>query len=180
MPKEVVFTGQGGQGILLVGDILTKTAFADGQEVAYTLSYGAATRGEGSNLGVVISDKAIDFPGVMTPDILAVMSQEGYDAWISKVSLGTKVFFDIDTVKTIQPAKAAHIPVPASRVAADLGSRVAANMVILGAMVAITRLVFLSNLFEVIKKDTGRFAEINLDAIREGYKLGKKYLMKKR
>lgn len=178
MRKEIVFIGQGGQGIVLLGQIFAKIAQLDGKKVACIADYGASARGDKCLSEVVISDKAIDFPGVMTPDVLVVMSQKGYDAWIFRVSSKTKIFFDINMVKTILPAKAAHIPVPATQKASELGSPLSANMIILGTVVAVTKLVSLNNLFEVVKKETGRFAGINLDAVKEGYKIGKKYSMK--
>lgn len=178
MKKEIVFVGKGGQGLGIIGKILALTAILEGKEVASSPSYGGEVTGGLSQSEVIISDKVIDFPAVMTPDILVAMSQAGYDDWISRVFPKSKIFFDIDMVKTIQPAKATHVPVRATKVAAEVGSQLSANMVMLGAMVAVTRITSFSNLFEVIKEETGKFAEINLAAVREGYKLGKRYLMK--
>lgn len=182
MRKEIVFVGEGGQGIVLMGEILGKVAQLCGKEVAIFADYGAAARGGKCASEIVISDRAIDFPGVVSPDILVAMSQRGYDAWISKISPKTKVFFDADTVKSISPALALHIPVLATKKAIEIGFPLSANMVMLGAIVAVTKLVSLRELFEIIKKETGRFAEINLEAVKEGYKLGKEkeYLKQKR
>jgi len=178
--KEIVFVGKGGQGLGLMGRILALTAISEKKEVASSPSYGAEVTGGLSQSEVIISDKTIDFPGVLAPDILVVMSQEGYDNWISKVSKKTKIFFDSDLVKTILPRRASHISISSTRQATQLSSQKVANMIMLGAVVGITRLVSLSNLFEVVKEETGKFAETNLDAVREGYKLGKKSLMQKR
>lgn len=177
MRKEIVIEGTGGQGIQLMGEILAKALNLEGYDAAYKSNYGPEARGGRSFAQIVIKDSPEDWPEVMTPDILIALSQEGYNARISEVSLESKVFFDVDLVKTILPAKAQHIPVLATRVANELGLRVVVNMVMLGAIVAVTRLVLISNLFEVVKKETGKFSAVNLDAVREGYKLGKKYLM---
>lgn len=177
MRKEIVFIGQGGQGVVLMGLIFAKVAQLEGKEAACLPSYGPEARGGKCASEVVISDEPIDFPGLTAPDILVAMSQEGYDASISKVSPETKVFFDIDTVKTILAAKASHIPIAATRKATEVGARIAANMVMLGAVVAVTRLVSLENLFDAVKRETSKFAEVNLDALREGYRIGKKHLI---
>lgn len=180
MRKEIIFIGQGGQGIVLMGHIFAKIAQLEGKEVASLPSYGPEARGGKCASEVVISEKPIDFPGLLAPDILVAMSQEGYDASIARVLPETKVFFDIDTVKTILAAKASHIPIPATRKATEMGSRMAANMVILGVLVAVTRLILLDNLLKVVKEEIGEFANVNLEAVSEGYKLGKKYLMNRK
>lgn len=180
MKKEIVFVGKGGQGLGILGKILALTAISERKEVSSSPSYGAEVSGGLSQSEVIISGKPIDFPAVMSPDILVVMSQGGYNSWISKMSPKSKVFFEADSLKTAPSARVSHIPIPAVKTADKLGSQMTANMVMLGAVVAVTKIVSLRNLFEVIEKETGKFANVNLAAIEEGYKLGKKHSMKKR
>lgn len=174
---QIVFVGQGGQGILLAGNVFAEAVFLAGKEVAQVPTYGSATRGEPSSSEVVISDEEINFPGVMTADILVALSQESYNLWLTKISANTQIFFDENTVKLIVPDRAQHISIPAIKTAGKVGSRQAANMVMLGALIGVTEIVPLSNLFDVIEKATGKYSKVNLDAVREGYKLGKQYLM---
>lgn len=173
MRKEIIFVGQGGQGIILMGEIFAKAANLDRKEVACTSSYGAAARGGECSSKVVISNEPIDFPGVMNPDFLVVMSQEEYDKWIFEISSGSKVFFDLDIIKIIKPDKADHVPILATRIATELGSRMAANMVMLGLVAAITELISIDSLLKVVEEESGKFSEINLEAVKRGYKIGK-------
>lgn len=177
MRKEIVFIGRG-EEIAPLGQILAKAAqLVEGNEATHTDYYGVAAA-EGVASEVIISDEPINFPGVVIPDILVAMSQEGYNARIRELFLDGEVFFDLDLVKTILPAKAIHFPVPATKIANEFGSEFSASMVILGAMVAITELVSISNLFEAVKEESGKSAEADLDALREGYKFGKRYLIR--
>lgn len=180
MRKEILLSGRGGQGIQLMGEILAKTLDDAGMLISLKSSYGPEAQGGYSFSQIIIKESPEDWPEVMTPDILVTLSQEGYNAWIDKVFPESKVFFDVDLVKTILPAKAEHIPVLATRIADSLGSGIVVNMAMLGAVVAVTGLVPLSTLFEIVKGETGKFADVNLDAVREGYKIGKKFLMKQR
>ncbi len=45
MQSEVMFAGFGGQGILLIGNILAHAAMEQGSEVAWVPSYGPEMRG---------------------------------------------------------------------------------------------------------------------------------------
>lgn len=174
MRKEIIIVGQGGQGIVLTGEMLAKAANFDGREAACSSSYGAAARGDATTSEVVISDEPIDFPGVMRLDFLVAISQEGYDKCLAKTHPGSKIFYDADTVKIIQSGKAVHIPVLAVKTASALGSRMAANMVMLGAIAAAAELVSRNSLLETVKKESGKFAEINIKAMEEGYKINKR------
>lgn len=174
MKTEVIFSGIGGQGLQKGSMILAEAAVSEGKEVTRPSSYGGEVTGGFSESEIIISDEPIDFPGVLTPDIFITFSQEGYDRWISKLTKTSQVFFDPDLVKTIQPAKAVHLAVPATRIAAKLGSKLAANMVILGVVIEMTGLVSYNNLSKVIKEKTGDFAELNLKAVNEGIKFSQK------
>ncbi|MDH5365001.1 MAG: 2-oxoacid:acceptor oxidoreductase family protein [Dehalococcoidia bacterium] len=171
MRKEIVIAGFGGQGIQRLGGTLAKALDDKGFLISLKSNYGPAARGGNSFSQVVIKESLEDWPEVLMVDILVAMSQEGYNAWISKTSLECKVFFDVDMVK-IAPSQAHQYPIPATKVANALGSQIVANMVMFGAVVAVTGLFSLEDLFGVIKKEAGKFSEVNLEAVKEGYKLG--------
>ena len=57
---QVRFAGLGGQGILLMGEILGEAAVLEKKYVGQTASYGAEARGSACKSDVVISDSWID------------------------------------------------------------------------------------------------------------------------
>ncbi len=140
--KEVRFAGFGGQGLLLAGIILSKTAalYAE-KQAAQTQSYGTEARGGASQCNVVIDDKEIAYVGVVNPDVFVVMSQEAYDKLIGDVKEGGLVFYDSDLVKIKEDPNLQYFPVPSTMTARELGKQMVANVVILGAMVEGTRIV---------------------------------------
>jgi len=171
--KEIVIAGSGGQGIQRLGRILARALDSKGLLISLESSYGAEARGGNSFSHVVVKESLEDWPGILTVDVLVAMSQEGYNAWINKTSWQSKVFFDAGSVRTTAPPRGSQYPVPVTKVADELGLRVAANMVMLGAVAAVTRFLSLEELREVIKKEAGKFSDVNLKALKEGYKLGK-------
>ena len=172
MRKEIVIAGFGGQGVQRLGRILAKALHDKGFLVSFNSEYGPEARGGLSFSQVVVKESLEDWPEILKVDILAAMSQEGYNAWISKITPESKVLFDDSLVKSVPLLDAHQYPIPASKTANELGSQIVANMVMLGAVAAVTGLLSLEELSEVAKKSTRKFSEVNLEAVERGYKLG--------
>jgi 2-oxoglutarate ferredoxin oxidoreductase subunit gamma len=173
--RQIRFAGFGGQGVVLAGTILGYAAIHDGKWVSGSTSYGAQARGGAARSEVVISAEPITFPHVIRSDILIVLSQSAYDAYIADVAEdGALVIYDDLMVKPREVAGVRQIAVPASNTAIhELKSKQVANMVILGASMAITRLVTKRALIVSIRENIEkRFKESNLKAIEKGYELG--------
>ncbi len=79
---EIRLSGTGGQGLIFAGIILAEAAgIHDGKYVCQTQSYGPEARGGASKAEVVISDREIDYPEAIKPDLLLAMSQKSCDAY---------------------------------------------------------------------------------------------------
>ncbi|MCP4665107.1 MAG: pyruvate ferredoxin oxidoreductase, partial [Deltaproteobacteria bacterium] len=84
--QEIIFTGFGGQGIVLAGRILGRAAaLGDHKESTLVQSYGPEARGGACSAQVIIADSAIYYPHVRHPDILVCMSQGGFDKFINQL-----------------------------------------------------------------------------------------------
>ena len=81
--RQVRLSGFGGQGVVLAGMLLGEAGVIEGRHVAGSNSYGAQARGSGCKSEVVFSDGPIDFPHVVTADILVAMSQGAYQYVLS-------------------------------------------------------------------------------------------------
>ncbi len=172
MRKDIVIVGSGGQGVQSLGKILARALDRKGFLVSLKSNYGPEARGGKSFTEVVIKESPDDWPEVMAVDVLVAMSQQGYDAWICKTAPDSQVLFDVDLIKPVPSVYARPYPIPATESANDLGSRIAANMVMLGAVAAITGLVPLETLAEVVEKEIGKAADVSLKAVESGYRLG--------
>ena len=173
--KQIRFAGFGGQGVVLAGTILGYAAIHDGKWVSGSNSYGAQARGGSARSEVVISEEPITFPHVIRSDILIVLSQSAYDAHITDVAEdGALVVYDDLIVRPQEVDGVKQIAVPATNTAIrELQSKQVANMVILGASMAITRVVTKRALIISIRENIEeRFRESNLKALEAGFDLG--------
>lgn len=177
MSIEVRISGFGGQGIILSGFILGKAAsLYDGKNAVFTQSYGPEARGGASAADLVIAtspDEAVDYPKVQNPHILVVMSQDAYFTYRNTLRENGLLIYDSDLVTVETEGKNEHpgLPFPATRLAEQvLGKRLVANIVMLGALSAVTSVVSLPALQKSVETSVKKaFVDLNLKALQEGY-----------
>ncbi len=168
-PTEIKLVGRGGQGIVLAGEILAYAAILEGKEATAFASYGSQARGGEVESEVVLSEKEVPCPFVQDVRFLIALSQEGYSNNASLITEETVVILD-KTIKDWRWSKN-HFPIPAIEIATSLfQSPLTANMVILGAFSALTKVVRKESLTSALKERVkGEGAIINIRAINEGY-----------
>ncbi len=172
MKTEIRIAGLGGQGVVLAGHILGKAAAYDGKKAVQTQSYGAEARGSMAKSEVIISDREIGFPMVTRCDILVAMSQEALDRHLEDLSDDGTLIIDSTNVK--QPEKKVRLfKIPATENAEKIfGTRVCANMLMLGALAKVTNLVcddsMKKAISDTIEKKT---ASMDVQAYRKGREL---------
>lgn len=177
MRVEIRFAGFGGQGIIKSG-IITATAACiyGGKHAVQTQSYGPESRGGACRSEVVISDDEIDFPKVLEPDILVLMSQHAYNEYVENVKKNGIIILDPDMIpneKKLENVKVFRVP--AVRIAEELGVKIVANIIMLGALTAITGTVDKEAMIKAIKANVPKeLEEINLKAFEKGYEYGRK------
>ncbi len=89
---------------------------------------------------VIIDDEPILFPKVTVPDIYVIMSQEGFEKYGASAPEGAIMILDSTLVHS-RPV-CTCVEVPATKEAREkLGRDIVANIVMLGAQVAATKLV---------------------------------------
>jgi 2-oxoglutarate ferredoxin oxidoreductase subunit gamma len=174
---QVRFAGLGGQGIILMGEILGEAAVKEKKFVGQTSTYGSEARGSACKADVVISDSWIDYPEVTAADVLACMSQGAYEQHKTKINPSTGIiFFDSPMVKPDPSSSLKHIPVPATEKALkEFGNQMVANMILLGAVVKSLDLVQEESLRQVVRnRIPPSFLELNMKALDVGIDWGKK------
>lgn len=134
---EIIIAGFGGQGVLFLGEVLAHAAVYDGLHVTWLPAYGPEQRGGTAHCTVVISDRPIASPVVADPTILVAMNRPSLDRFKSTVRTGGLIVCDATMVER-QPVRADTqvVWVPATAIAAALSAPRAANVVILGALLA--------------------------------------------
>jgi len=169
-PIEIRLSGSGGQGLVLAGVILAEAASLDGMNVVQTQSYGPEARLGASRSEVIISKGKIAYPQVSRPDVLLCLSQDACDRYLPQVGPDTVVILDSTQAKPKDPPEGAKIyELPITETAKEVGSKLVANVVALGAMNALLGLVSPGSLREaVVRRVPARFREINERALAAG------------
>jgi len=174
MKNSVIMAGFGGQGILLIGNMLACAGLEEGKHVTYMPAYGVEMRGGTANCTVVVSDEPIGSPIVGKPDAAIVMnlpSLKKFESWIKPE--GTLLF----NTSLVSPEKQTRkditvYPIPANDLATEMGNARLANMILIGAYVEATGVVsqesLINSLSKVISERNARFIPQNIEAIKLG------------
>lgn len=172
MKMELRMSGQGGQGAITLGYIFGRAAaIYNNQNVIMTEAYGPEITGGFARADVKISDEEIEYPMVNNPDVLVVLSKEGWEMNGHLVKDSGKIIYENFFVDPVG-AKAQTFGIPAIKEADKLGRRVVANVIMMGALQELTNIVSKESLekalLERVPKGT---EELNLKALHRGYEI---------
>jgi len=172
--RELRVAGFGGQGVILFGEIVGKGAsIFDNGYATLTQSYGPEARGGSCTAEVVVSWQPIDYPRVVSPEVVVVLSQEAYTNFGHNPPKGTLVIVDPNLVKTDPAGQPAPLSVPATRMAREMNRPVVANIIMLGFLAAVSDLVSHNALREAVRASVPEGTEdLNLSAFDKGYAYG--------
>ena len=173
MIKRTIFAGFGGQGVLLMGYVLSYGAMHKGLNVTYFPSYGAEMRGGTANCTVTLSDKKIASPVASNPDILVAMNYPSLEKFEAAVAGKGVIFLNTSLFKQ-SPARTdvEVVRVPTLDLAKEVGSDRAINMVMIGAVCAKSGLLPLEDTvkgMEAALKGKEKFFPLNRKGIERGF-----------
>jgi len=174
---EIRLSGSGGQGLLLGGIILAEGAINDGKNSVQTQSYGPEARGGASKSEVIISSEEIDFPKVRNCDILLSLTQKAYDEYNEGLKEDGILIVDssVNAVKSGN-IKLYSVPILDSAVK-DLGKPMVTNIVALGVLVEITKVISKESLEKaVLDRVPKGTEELNRKALAKGYEIANKLM----
>lgn len=169
---EIRIGGVGGQGIALAGTLLGKAAaLFDDKEAVFTQTYGPEARGGASRADIIISDAPIAYPFVTRPQILAVLFQEAYEKFGPLLAPGGLLIIEDDLVNP-RDDDSGFITLPAVKIAAELGNKLAANIVALGYIVGRAQPVSFHAMEAAIRATVNeRHLDLDLRALNAGYRV---------
>jgi 2-oxoglutarate ferredoxin oxidoreductase subunit gamma len=146
----------------------------DGKNVCQTQSYGPEARGGASRSDLVISSREIFYPKPQELDLLLAMTQESCDIYFPALKENGILVVDSGLVTQLPNRKVFGFPF--TRMAREqLGSPMTANIVALGTISALTKVVSKKGLLEVLKRRAPKGTEErNFKAIEIGYDLARK------
>ncbi len=178
MQTEVMFAGFGGQGIMLIGQMLAYAGMNEGKNVVWIPSYGPEMRGGTAYCTVVVSDRAVGSPIIDRPTTIAVLNRPSLDKFATKVRAGGLLIINTSLIDaTSDRTDIRKLDVPANQIALEGGTGKAANMAVLGAYVGATSAVGIESVRGMIRKQFERkreLVEVNLRVLDRGFELGQR------
>lgn len=172
MTSEIIMAGFGGQGIMLIGQLLTYAGMLENKQVSWIPSYGPEMRGGTANCSVIVSDEPVGAPIVTEPTALVAMNLPSLDKFEPQLQPDGIVIINSSLIE--RGARRSDIKaylVPANDIAAELGNPRVANMVVLGALIAATGAVTAESVTKAFAKMFAKKPEllqINEAAIKRG------------
>ena len=136
---HVRVAGFGGQGVLLLGEVLAEAGLDAGLEVSWLPSYGPEMRSGTSNCHVRVSRKPIDSPLVTVPNFLIAMNEPSLRKFDLSVKPGGWVIYNGEVFpEDCERNDVNVLALNFTQAANQLGDPRAANMVMLGALLEIS------------------------------------------
>jgi 2-oxoglutarate ferredoxin oxidoreductase subunit gamma len=175
--EDIVMAGFGGQGLMFIGKLLAYSAMKEGKHVTWIPSYGPEMRGGTANCTVVVSSEEIGSPVTSHPRSIIIMNNPSMEAFEPRVQTGGLLLLSSSLVnRPLTRRDVRVLAIPASELADAAGAERSANMVMLGAYVALTGVVAEESIIEGLKELFGKkldLFEANVRAFEEGMKFAK-------
>lgn len=176
MHEEVIMAGTGGQGIMIMGQLLAHAAMLEDRHVVWFPSYGPEARGGTADCTVIISSEEIGSPISTDPDTLVGMHEFLFNRFQPTVKPGGVLVVNSSLIDPSTVREDCRVlSIPANEIAEEIGNIRAANMVILGAYVALAGGLSLDSLTvslpEVLPPHRHKLIPLNEQALRKGAEL---------
>lgn len=152
MTHEMILAGFGGQGVMLMGQMLAYAGMIEGKHVSWLPSYGPEMRGGTANCTVVVSDQPVGSPLITRPGIVVAMNLPSLDKFEGSIKPGGLLIYNSSLIKR-QPKRddITVLPVSANEIANELGSDRIANMVVLGALLGMKPMVEMQSILAALR-----------------------------
>ena len=173
--SKFVFTGSGGQGVITAAIILAEAAVLyENLNAVQTQIYGAAARGGATRTDVVISDAEIYYPKVNQANVLVCLTQEAYMKFSPIIRPGGLLLTDTRYVRIERTVDAMQKELPMYQTVMDkIGKPIVFNICMLGAVVALTRVVRQESVMKMLEdRIPPAFLDMNRQALELGFELG--------
>ena len=175
---DVIVSGFGGQGVMVIGNLLAHAAMIEGKYATYLPVYGVEMRGGTANCTIVISSRQIGSPVVGRPHAAIVMNLPSLIKYEPVILPKGLLFMNsslIDSKETYRK-DIQILSIPVNEIAIDHGNPKLANMIALGAFNQQTKLVQMTSLFESLEKVLDERYHHLIPSNIEGIKIGAKFV----
>ncbi|MDD4732310.1 MAG: 2-oxoacid:acceptor oxidoreductase family protein [Desulfovibrio sp.] len=171
---DAIIAGFGGQGVMLIGNLLAYSGMNQGLNVTYIPVYGPEMRGGTANCTVVLSDEDIGSPIIHRPKSLIIMNRPSLDKFQARLEDGGVQIINSSLVdaELAETKRVKSVFVPANDIADEIGNSRMANMVAIGAYLQATGVIpvqaAIDSLENVISAHYKKLIPMNAKAIEAG------------
>jgi 2-oxoglutarate ferredoxin oxidoreductase subunit gamma len=172
---EIKIGGFGGQGVILSGYIIGRAAsIYDNKHSTMIQAFGPEARGSACSAQVIVDKQAIAYPYITSPQIMVLMSQEAYTKFTPELASGGILITEEELVTPLKlRSDVKHYSIPATRIAEELGKRMVLNIVMMGFMTAVTKLIDPEAMRKAVLASVPKGTEVlNTQAFNKGYEYG--------
>ncbi len=167
---RIKVAGFGGQGVLMLGEVLAEAGMEAGYEVSWLPSYGPEMRSGTSHCHVRLSSRPIDSPMVSRPNVLLAMNEPALRKFLPAVEPGGLVLYNGAALPDgCQRADVRAAALPFTQFADRLGNSKVANVAMLGALLEATGMLEEERVSAALRHLVSpRFYDLNLAALARG------------
>jgi 2-oxoglutarate ferredoxin oxidoreductase subunit gamma len=171
---KTIFSGFGGQGVVMMGYLLATAGMYEEKNVTCLPSYGAEVRGGTANCTVVISNEEIASPVASEPDFAVLMNNPSLFCFQNQVQSGGTIFLNSSMIESRPFRGDLEIyEIPINDLAKKLPENKGSNMIMLGAFIKKSGLVSFETMVRVLKETFGdknpAIFKLNKSALLLGY-----------
>ncbi len=175
--QDVIIAGFGGQGVMVIGNLLAQAAMECGLHVTFIPVYGAEMRGGTANCTVVMDSHPIGSPIVREPLSTIVLNGPSLTKFqpclqSQGVQIVNASLIDVQDA-TVLDASKNSVCIPVNTIAHELGAVKMANMVALGAWLKATQALPMEAvqeaMYSVVSKHYVHLVKGNIQALQAGY-----------
>jgi len=161
---KIKIAGFGGQGVLLLGQLLTEMGMREGLEVSWLPSYGPEMRSGSAHCHVCLSKERIGSPLISRPDVLVAMNEFSLRKFAPEVASGGLILYNgVDIPADFAAPGVQVIGIPAAELADKLGSTKATNIIMMGALLEETECLAPGTALSVLEDKVKKLDLLEID-----------------
>ena len=121
--QDVIIAGFGGQGVMLIGNLLAQAGMEHGLEVSFIPVYGAEMRGGTANCTVVLDEHPIGSPLVRVPMSTIILNEPSLTKFQPRLAAnGVQIVNASLVAQNLLDAAKRTVYIPVNDMAHDLGN----------------------------------------------------------
>lgn len=172
MTKTIRIAGFGGQGVMLLGQVLAYSATIKGLNSIWVPTYGPETRGGTANCMVTISDEPIYSPVFKESDDLIVLNEPSYIKFKNTIKQKGYMLYNASLIHFDEELSFKTSGIKANDIATSINEPKTINMVLLGRYLKDTNLFDKQTVLEALKYYFGNKKEHLLEVNEKAIDLG--------